>query len=220
MKSSPTTGKQPSQLSRAVAWRSPGGEVHTGRLDVNEEGLRLSGNGPKGEFAAVSISYEDLSEIHVGRAADERVNGVRSLIIDSKRIGPIQLVSVEGLGTIFEIGALLAELRSMQTQKTSSVAVVIPLRRGSTEKARSLVREGPPFDPGTRFQRHQVFVGEREVVFVFEGEDVKEAVQGLVRATTVWKAASAWRECIGGPPRLAEESYSWPRADVGRGLLD
>jgi hypothetical protein len=82
------------------------------------------------------------------------------------------------------------------------------------------VREGPPFDPGTRFQRHQVFVGEREVVFVFEGEDVKEAVQGLARATTVWKAAAVWRECLGGPPRLAEESYSWPRGDVALGVVD
>ena len=213
MKASRIAGKQPSH-SRAVVWRSPGGAVHKGRLDLNEEGIRLTGTGPEGEFAAVSISYDDLSEVHVGRSADERVNGIRSLVVESKRSGPIQLAPVEGLGTIFEIGALLAALKSEQTQKTSSVALVVPLKRGSTELARSLVREGPPFDPGARFQRHHVFVGEREVVFVFEGEDVKQAVRELARTPSVWKAANAWQECIGGPPRLAEEGYVWPPGDV------
>jgi hypothetical protein len=73
------------------------------------------------------------------------------------------------------------------------------------------VRQGPPFDPGTRFKGHQVFVGEREVVFVFEGEDVRQAVQGLASRTSVWQAATAWRDCIGGTPRIADEIYSWPQ---------
>lgn len=160
------------------------------------------------------ISYDDLSAIHIGRAAYERINGMRSLVVESEMTGPIHVASVEGMSAIFEIRALLAELRSEKAAGTSSVAVVVPLKRGSAEKARSLVREGPPFDPATCFQRHHVFVGEREVVFVFEGEDVKRAVQELARAPTVWKAATAWRECLAGSPRLAEEGYSWPRRDM------
>src|SRR6266540_6588474 len=97
----------------------------------------------------------------------------------SNRRGAVRSTSRRwrGVGTIFEIGALLAELRSEKTAGTSSVAVVVPLKRGSAARARALVREGPPFDPAIRFERHHVFVSEREVVFVFEGEDVKRAVQ-------------------------------------------
>jgi hypothetical protein len=214
------TGKQPSRLSRAVVWRSPGGEVNRGRLELTEDGLRLSGSGPKGELIAVSISYGEFSEIHVGRSPDERINGKRSLVIESGRGGSIQLAPVDGLGTIFELGDLLATLKSEQRQKTSSVAVVVPLRRGSAEKVRSLLRQEPPFDPGTGFRRHQVFVGEQEVVFVFEGEDVREGLQRLARAPTVWKAAAAWEECIAGPPRLAEQSYAWPLGEVAPPSVD
>src|SRR6266511_4571713 len=220
LNASPTIGKPPSRLSHAVVWRTRGGEVYKGRLDVNEEGLRLTGTGPKGEFGGMRIRYDDLSGIHIGRAAHERINGLRSLVVESARSSPIHVASVEGVGTIFEIGALLAELRSEKTAGTSSVAVVVPLKRGSAARARALVREGPPFDPAIRFERHHVFVSEREVVFVFEGEDVKRAVQELARTPAVWKAASAWRDCLRGPPRLAEEGYSWPRRDVDPTAFD
>ena len=217
MKALPTNGRLYSQLSHAVVWDIPGGELYKGRLDVDEDGLRLTGTGPEGKFAGMRISYDDLAGIHIGRAAHERINGVRSLVVESEQRGPIRVASVGGIDAIFEIGSLLAELRSDKAAGTSSVAVVVPLKRGSAEKARSLVREGPPFDPATRFQRHRVFVDEREVVFVFEGEDVKRAVRELARTPSVWKAASAWRECLGGSPRLAEEGYSWPRRDVDLG---
>jgi hypothetical protein len=217
---SPTNGEAASQLSQAVVWRIAHGELHKGRLDVNEEGLRLTGTGPKGEFGGMRIPYGELSGIHIGRATHERINGLRSLVVDSARSGPIHVASVEGVGTIFEIGALLAELRSEKTAGLTSVAVVVPLKRGSAARARALVREGPPFDPAIRFERHHVFVSEREVVFVFEGEDVKRAVQALASAPTVWKAATAWRECLGGPPRLAEEGYSWPRGNVDLRAVD
>jgi hypothetical protein len=197
-------------------WRSAGGELFRGRLDLDDQGLRLAGTGPEGEFDAVSIPYDELAAIHIGRAAHERVNGLRSLIVQSEKQGPIHLASVEGLGAIFEIKALLAKLRAERAALTASVAVVVPLKAGSVEKARALVHEGPPFDPAVRFERHHVFVGEREAVFVFEGDDVKRAVEQLARVPAVWKAATAWGECLEGPPRIAEEGYGWARdEDVG-----
>lgn len=219
MRTSSAKGNATSQLRHAVVWRGSDGAVHKGRLDLGEDALRLTGTGPKAEFADLKIPYADLTAIHIGRATAERVNGTRSLVVESEWSGPVHIASVEGPGSIFEIGDLLAELKSEQTHRTSCVAVVVPLKPGSAEKARSLVRAGPPFDPGARFQRHHVFVDEFEVVFVFEGEDVERGVRGLARSTTVWKAAAAWRECLGGPPRLADEDYSWPRreADTGAG---
>jgi hypothetical protein len=209
--------KQAARLSQAVVWRSAGGELHRGRIDVDDRGLRLAGTGPDGDLSAVSIPYDELAGIHIGRAEHERVNGLRSLIVQSDKEGPIHLASVERMGAIFEIGALLAELRAEKRALTTSVAVVVPLKAGSVESARALVREGPPFDLAVRFERHHVFVSEREAVFVYEGEDVKRAVEQLARVPAVWKAAAAWSECLEGPPRIAEEGYAWPSSDYDVG---
>jgi hypothetical protein len=206
-------GKQGAPLSQAVVWRSADGELYRGRIDVDDRGLRLAGTGPEGGLRAVSIPYDELAGIHIGRAEHERVNGLRTLIVQSDKEGPIHLASLEGMGAIFEIGALLAELRAQNTALTTSVAVVVPLKAGRVEHARALVREGPPFDPAVRFECHHVFVSEREAVFVFEGEDVKRAVEQLARVPAVWKAAAAWSECVEGPPRIAEEGYAWPCGD-------
>ena len=205
--------KQSAPLYQAVVWRSAAGELCRGRLDLDDRGLRLAGTGPGGTLAAVSIPYEELAAIHIGRAEHERVNGLRSLVVESGKSAPIHLASVERMSAIFEIGTLLAELRAEKTALTTSVAVVVPLKAGSVENARALVREGPPFDPAVRFERHHVFVSEREAVFVFEGEGVKRAVEQLARVPAVWKAATAWSECLDGPPRIAEEGYAWPRSD-------
>jgi hypothetical protein len=92
--------------------------------------------------------------------------------------------------------------------------VVASLKPGARDAARLLIENGPPFDPQrTRLTAHEVFVTEREVVFLFEGEDARGTVEELVGDPGVWRAATAWRECLDGRPRLAEETYVWTRPD-------
>lgn len=75
-----------------------------------------------------------------------------------------------------------------------------------------LIENGPPFDPDrTRLTAHEVFLTDREVVFLFEGEDARKTVEELVGDPGIWRAATAWRECLDGRPRLADESYVWAR---------
>lgn len=56
-----------------------------------------------------------------------------------------------------------------------------------------------------------MFLTDREVVFLFEGEDARKTVEELVGDPGIWRAATAWRECLDGRPRLADESYVWAR---------
>ncbi len=94
----------------------------------------------------------------------------------------------------------------------SRLVVVAPLRQGTRETARMLIENGPPFDPDrTRLTAHEVFLTDREVVFLFEGEDARKTVEELVGDPGIWRAATAWRECLDGRPRLADESYVWAR---------
>ena len=51
----------------------------------------------------------------------------------------------------------------------SRLVVIVPLREGTLEKARSLLAQGPPFDlEATDFDRHEVYLTDHEVVFVYE----------------------------------------------------
>ena len=96
----------------------------------------------------------------------------------------------------------------------SRAVVVVPLLEGSREKASELLRGGPPFDPEeVGLERHQVFVTDDEVVFLFEADDL-DAAERLVADETFWNAAKAWRDLVAGPPRWAEEAYSWMRASL------
>lgn len=99
----------------------------------------------------------------------------------------------------------------------SRVVVVAPLKYGAYQDAKKLIESGPPFDPGASpLKRHEVFLSDTEVVFVFEGEDVTEAVTEIAADPSVWRAAGEWAELLAGRPRVAEESFHWSRDESDR----
>jgi hypothetical protein len=92
-----------------------------------------------------------------------------------------------------------------------NLAVVLPIKPGARDRARDLLRRGPPFDPHEAcLERHQAFVTEDEAVFLFEA-DAREAVERLADDAALWQAVDGWTELVAGPPRLAEGVYSWVR---------
>lgn len=94
----------------------------------------------------------------------------------------------------------------------SRFLVVVPLRDGVKEAALALVADGPPFDlPGTGLTSHSVYLTEREAIFVFEGPAPHSDLERIVGDPGVWRAAPAWRECMAGRPRLADEAFAWVR---------
>jgi hypothetical protein len=92
------------------------------------------------------------------------------------------------------------------------VVVVAPLREGARDTARLLIEDGPPFDPGaTRLTSHHVHLTDTEVIFTFQGPDARGVVESLIGEASVLRAATAWRECLSGRPRIADEVYGWDR---------
>jgi hypothetical protein len=92
------------------------------------------------------------------------------------------------------------------------VAVVVPLREGARVTARVLIEQGPPVDlEGTGLDRHEVFLTEREAIFLFEGVEPRAAVERLIGDAAVWRAAVAWRDVLGDKPRIADDVYAWDR---------
>ena len=116
-----------------------------------------------------------------------------------------------------ELGGQRAE-QALAERKTSRIVVVVPVKESAREHVRALVAKGPPFDlPSSGLDAHHVFLTEREAIFVFEAAD-RSALETLAANVDVWAAADAWRECVAGEPRLAEDAYSWTRSDVPEGV--
>jgi hypothetical protein len=204
--------------SYAVIWREPGGPTFAGELALARGSLRLDGSGPDGSLGRVRIRYGDLAGVRVGRSPEERLNGLPCVILERRAGPPISIGPVSGTGTVFAVGQALAELISEQAASSSRAAIVVPIRPEKADRVRELLAQGPPFDPAsTSLERHEVYLTEREVIFVFEGPGVQTLARELVKSPAAWRAASAWRECISGRPVAAEPAYSWARGrDSGR----
>jgi hypothetical protein len=100
----------------------------------------------------------------------------------------------------------------------SRLVVIVPFKAGDYEKARALLADGPPFDlEATEFERHDVYLTEREVVFVVESPGSSATLRLPGEDPSVWKAAAAWQQLMAAKPRKATTAYSWtrPRADEG-----
>jgi len=94
----------------------------------------------------------------------------------------------------------------------SRAVLVLPLVEGAQQGAADLLRNGPPFDPGEiGLGRHSVFLTESEAVFLFESES-PDAAERLLSSSRLWAAAAAWKKLVAGPPRLADNAFSWVRA--------
>ena len=114
-------------------------------------------------------------------------------------------------GIVCELAERLASLHLADERSTSRAVVVLPLVEGGADRAAELLRGGPPFDPEeVGLGRHQVFLTESEAIFLFEAES-SMAADWLLSEDRLWAAAAAWKELVAGPPRLAEDSYSWSR---------
>jgi hypothetical protein len=102
----------------------------------------------------------------------------------------------------------------------SNLVVVLPLKEGAhVRERRALLAEGPPFDlERTDFDRHEVFLTEREVVFVSEAPGSPATLKLPGKDASLWRVAAAWQPLMAGRPRKAETAYSWARPDRPEGV--
>jgi hypothetical protein len=61
------------------------------------------------------------------------------------------------------------------------------------------------------FDRHAIFLSETEVIFLFEGEGVNEAVRALFNDPVRSTLMTHWLPLFDGPLHRAPEAYLWER---------
>jgi hypothetical protein len=192
----------------AVSWRHGQGDVQSGRLELVPEGLAF-----KNGSTAETVAYGDLRGVCVGHTAGDRISGRPTLVLERRFGEPVRIAGVGQAGIISELAEHLSSLLG-EERVMSRAVVVLPLREGASEQAAKLLRGGPPFDPQeVGLEQHHVFLTEKEAVFVFEA-DSRDAAEKLIGEGHFWSAASAWKDLVAGPPRIAEDAYSWVRPHV------
>lgn len=194
-----------------VAWRTEGGAVARGSLQLQGSSLLLRGATQDGSIVRRRIRLDDVVSVEIGRGPFERIQAARTVVL-KLRHAPGVAIAPGGAGEVFELAELVAELSSPEAAARERVAVVLPLRRGTAALARELISVGPPFDlDQAGLERHHVFITEREAIFLFEGPGARETLERLVLDPQVRRTAARWRRCLAGRPRIAEESYAWRR---------
>ena len=204
------------RTSYAVTWKEPSCGAQSGKLELGPHCVTFegsSGNGP----VRTKVDYDEISTIGVARASADRLEGRPTLLLARHGKPPIRIASVAQTGIVSELAERLANVLLEQRPKMTRFAVVVPLREGVRDRARSLIRAGPPFDLlDSGLESHHVFVTDAEVVFMFEGES-RAAIERLAGQAHLWTVATTWKELLAGPPRIAEDAYSWvqPKAVDG-----
>jgi hypothetical protein len=167
----------------------------SGKLQLLADAVRVSGSDPG---ATLDVPYGDLSGVWLEH---------RTLVLERRNGEIIRVRSAAQPRILFELARRLA--RFLQPKQAGrSFAVIVPLTPGTREQARQLIEHGPPFDPKTLgVRRHEVFLSDNEAVFVFESP--VDALEELLAEPRTLTAAAAWRDCVGGLARIADEAYSW-----------
>lgn len=194
----------------AVKWREPDGQTYVGRLALGPRTLRLEGRGLDGLAVDRQIGYEEVQGLRLGSHGADRLDGRPALVIE-RADGPYLVTSAGmGAGIVQELVDRLAGLRLAAPRRAT---VVVPLKEGVVDRVRELVAHGPPFDPAeTALTRHQLLLTPQEAIFVFEAK-TEDGLAALLGQLDIWAAAVAWRDFVGGPPRLAEIAYAWERPE-------
>jgi hypothetical protein len=201
------------RTSYGVVWREGTLPLATGKLELLPRAVRLDGM-MGGVPTTREIGYDLLSEIRVGRSTKDRIDGRPTLVLAPRTGDAYAIASVAQAGVIAEIAEKLAALQFGSTGRRRT-AVVIPLREGSFEAVRLLLEAGPPFDPDRiGLDRHDVFLTPTEAIFIFESRLGENTLEPLLEQPELWQSAAAWHEHVAGPPRIAEDVYSWTRPDM------
>jgi hypothetical protein len=196
------------RTSYGVIWQN-GGTLNAGKLELAPGAVRLEGTSPDGTVA-YELPYADLAGVHIARGGAERLENRPTLVLEQVGGAELKVASVAQSGIVAELAERIGSIKLASVAGARRVVIVVPIKPESTAAVHELVQHGPPFDPELMaLDRHEVYVTDGEVIFVFEGADSAHVVDRIVAQPGLWRGALAWQTHIAGPPRVAQPAYVW-----------
>jgi hypothetical protein len=94
---------------------------------------------------------------------------------------------------------------------TDQIAILAEIRPGQRPALERVLHAGPPFDLAAEgFEHHEVFLGDTEVVFIFDGPSARTQLQRLA-ATRSLLGAFVKMSSLVSAPRILEQTFEWDR---------
>ena len=97
------------RTSYGVVWRVGESRLARGKLELLPCVVRLDGVTGE-EHVALDIPYDELEDVHVGRAPSERLNGQATLVLAPRGREPVVVSAVAQTGVIAELTDRIAKL--------------------------------------------------------------------------------------------------------------
>lgn len=193
-------------ISYAVTWCEPDRTPLSGRLELRTHAIHFEG-AANGRPVMKEVPYAEVEGVHIGRESNDRIGGRPALVVERTAAPEVRVASIIAPGILSELAEQIAGRHLRGAART--LAVLVRLRDGSHDAVRELLATGPPFDPRTvGLTRHQVFLTETDVVFLFEVVG-PGTIEELLRQAGVWASAEGWLQHVASPPRIAERVYDW-----------
>jgi hypothetical protein len=90
-----------------VLWRDGDGPVNAGRLEVGDVALRLVGTSAGKRLRCV-VPWSQIRDVRIGQMPHERLQGLRSVIVERVGAAPLAITDAAGVGAMLELADLLS----------------------------------------------------------------------------------------------------------------
>jgi hypothetical protein len=104
-------------------------------------------------------------------------------------------------------GRFARRLRRMEER----VVLLAALKPGARERALELLEKGTENDHESVTERQSVFLSDRDVIFLFEGEDARASVRELLNDPVRSTFLTSWLPLFDGPLHSAFEAFFFER---------
>jgi hypothetical protein len=94
---------------------------------------------------------------------------------------------------------------------TDKISVVAQIRPGKRAELERLLEQGPPFDlEAEGFERHEVFLGDNDVVFIFTGPGAVGQLERMAASRALFSLVLKMTGLVSAP-RMLNQTFEWHR---------
>jgi hypothetical protein len=94
---------------------------------------------------------------------------------------------------------------------TDRIAVTAQIRPGKREELERLLEQGPPFDlEAEGFERHEVFLGDTDAVFLFTGPAAMSQIERMAGSRALYAQVLKMTGFLSAP-RVLNQAFEWHR---------
>jgi hypothetical protein len=94
---------------------------------------------------------------------------------------------------------------------TDKISVIAQIRPGKRDELERLLEKGPPFDLADQgFERHEVFLGDSDVVFLFSGPGAITQLEHMAASRALFAHVLKMTGLVSAP-RVLNQTFEWHR---------